>query len=198
LKDEYEAVRMAVLSEIDECAETIRLSREAVAAAVLVAAQRCITTLQAGGKILIAGNGGSAADAQHFAAELTGRYRRDRRGLPAIALTTDTSFLTACANDYGYERVFARQLEAIGCEGDLFIGISTSGNSENIVQALDIAKKNCISTVLLTGRTGGCMHGVADNEANVQSTNTSRIQEVHILFLHLLAERIEAAFTDPE
>ncbi|MDH3871417.1 MAG: SIS domain-containing protein, partial [Gammaproteobacteria bacterium] len=149
-------------------------------------------------KILIAGNGGSAADAQHFAAELTGRYRRTRRGLAAIALTTDTSFLTAWTNDIGYDAVFSRQLEAIGKSGDIFIGISTSGNSTNIHYAINKAIELGIITILLTGQSGGAMHGIADIEVNVSATETSRIQEVHILFFHLLAEYLDARFTTDE
>jgi D-sedoheptulose 7-phosphate isomerase len=188
----------AVLTEIDESAEITMLSRGIIVAAVLESVPLCIRTLQNGGKILVAGNGGSAADAQHFAAELTGRYRRDRRGLAAIALTTDTSFLTAWTNDSGYETVFARQLESIGQKGDIFIGISTSGNSPNILQALGKANELGMSTVLATGQRGGAMRGMADIEVNVPSTDTSRIQEVHTLFFHLLAGHIEAAFATRE
>jgi len=188
----------AILLEIKESAETTIRSREIIAAAILETAPRCVQALQSGCKILVAGNGGSAADAQHFAAELTGRYRRTRRGLAAIALTTDTSFLTAWTNDIGYDAVFSRQLEAIGKSGDIFIGISTSGNSTNIHYAINKAIELGIITILLTGQSGGAMHGIADIEVNVSATETSRIQEVHILFFHLLAEYLDARFTTDE
>jgi len=142
-------------------------------------------------KILIAGNGGSAADAQHFAAELVGRYGFDRPSLPALALTTDTSNLTAIGNDYGYDYVFSRQLEGMGQEGDLFIGISTSGNSQNILNAFASAKKRGITTVALTGRDGGKMAEVADHTLIVPSNATPRIQESHLLIEHMICDAIE-------
>ncbi len=142
-------------------------------------------------KILIAGNGGSAADAQHFAAELVGRYGFDRPSLPALALTTDTSNLTAIGNDYGYEYVFSRQLEGMGVSGDLFIGISTSGNSQNILNAFASAKERGIATVALTGRDGGKMAQVADFTLIVPSDDTPRIQESHLLIEHMICDVIE-------
>jgi len=142
-------------------------------------------------KILIAGNGGSAADAQHFAAELVGRYGFDRPSLPALALTTDTSNLTAIGNDYGYDHVFSRQLEGMGVEGDLFIGISTSGNSQNILNAFTSAKAKGITTVALTGRDGGKMAKVADYTLIVPSDATPRIQESHLLIEHMICDAIE-------
>ena len=142
-------------------------------------------------KILIAGNGGSAADAQHFAAELVGRYGFDRPSLPALALTTDTSNLTAIGNDYGYDQVFSRQLEGMGQEGDLFIGISTSGNSQNILNAFTSAKAKGITTVALTGRDGGKMAEVADYTLIVPSDATPRIQESHLLIEHMICDAIE-------
>lgn len=142
-------------------------------------------------KILIAGNGGSAADAQHFAAELVGRYGFDRPSLPALALTTDTSNLTAIGNDYGYDHVFSRQLEGMGQKGDLFIGISTSGNSQNILNAFASAKEKGITTVALTGRDGGKMAQVADYTLIVPSNATPRIQESHLLIEHMICDAIE-------
>ncbi|WP_104638299.1 D-sedoheptulose 7-phosphate isomerase [Helicobacter bizzozeronii] len=153
-----------------------------------------VGTLQKGGKILIAGNGGSAADSQHFAAELTGRYKRERAGLPAIALSTDTSALTAIANDYGYDWVFARQVEALGQKGDCFVGISTSGNSANILLALQKAQELGLSTLGLSGRGGGKMRALCDFNLIVPSTDTPRIQEMHILLIHMLCDQIERAF----
>ena len=142
-------------------------------------------------KILIAGNGGSAADAQHFAAELVGRYGFDRPSLPALALTTDTSNLTAIGNDYGYEFVFSRQLEGMAQEGDLFIGISTSGNSKNILNAFKSAKEKGVLTVALTGRDGGKMADAADYTLIVPSDATPRIQESHLLIEHMICDAIE-------
>ncbi len=148
-------------------------------------------TLRAGGKILWCGNGGSAADSQHLAAEIVGRFRRERRGLPSVALTTDTSILTAVANDYGYEAVFSRQVEALGKAGDLLVGISTSGNSSNVVAALEAARSQGLVTVGFTGAGGGKMSEVADHLFAVASRDTARIQEAHILAGHLRGDWIE-------
>jgi len=153
-----------------------------------------VETLKNGNKVLICGNGGSAADAQHFAAELTGRYKTERRGLPGIALTTDTSALTAIGNDYGYDRVFDRQTEALACKGDLLICISTCGNSKNVISALKLAKEMGCSTVGLTGRDGGAMNDVCDINLVVPSDNTPRIQEMHILFIHTICQIIDDNF----
>ncbi|MEN4044723.1 MULTISPECIES: D-sedoheptulose-7-phosphate isomerase [unclassified Sulfurimonas] len=142
-------------------------------------------------KTILAGNGGSAADAQHIAAELVGRYGFDRPSIPSLALTTDTSNLTAIGNDYGYDQVFSRQLEGMGQEGDIFIGISTSGNSLNIIKAFESAKKKKIMTVALTGRDGGEMAKMADIALIVPSNATPRIQEAHILIGHILCDIIE-------
>ena len=147
--------------------------------------------LRFGGKILWCGNGGSAADSQHLAAELVGRYRRERQGLPSIALTTDTSILTAVANDYGYEAVFARQIEALGKEGDLLVGISTSGNSPNVVCALEAARAKGLVTVAFTGAGGGQLATRADHLLAIASRDTGRIQEAHILAGHMLCDWIE-------
>ena len=154
-------------------------------------AQKCLDIYKTGKKTLLAGNGGSAADAQHIAAELVGRYGFDRPSIPALALTTDTSNLTAIGNDYGYDKVFSRQLEGMGQEGDLFIGISTSGNSINLVNAFDVAKKKGITTVALVGRDGGMMGKMADYSIIIPSNETPRIQESHILVAHILCDIIE-------
>jgi D-sedoheptulose 7-phosphate isomerase len=160
-------------------------------------AEAIIQTLQAGGKILLCGNGGSAADAQHIAAEFTGRYVRERRGLPAIALTTDTSALTAIGNDYGYERVFARQVEALGRTGDLLIGISTSGNSGNVLAAFSSAREIGIECWGFAGRDGGKMSAeIGDRNLVVPSQTTARIQEMHILIGHLVCELADEAFVE--
>jgi D-sedoheptulose 7-phosphate isomerase len=148
-------------------------------------------TLNSGHKILLAGNGGSAADAQHFAAELVGRYKLERKAYPAIALTTDTSVITAWSNDYNFVSVFSRQLEALGQAGDLFFGISTSGNSLNIVQAVKTAKKLGLNTICLLGKDGGQLKDLADIAVVVPSANTPRIQEVHIMLIHIICEEVE-------
>ncbi|QOP43154.1 D-sedoheptulose 7-phosphate isomerase [Sulfurimonas sediminis] len=155
-------------------------------------AQKCVELYRnTDKKTILAGNGGSAADAQHIAAELVGRYGFDRPSIPSLALTTDTSNLTAIGNDYGYDQVFSRQLEGMGQEGDIFIGISTSGNSANIIKAFESAKKKKIMTVALTGRDGGKMAEMADIALIVPSDATPRIQESHILIGHILCDIIE-------
>ncbi|WP_345992927.1 D-sedoheptulose 7-phosphate isomerase [Sulfurimonas sp. HSL-1716] len=154
-------------------------------------AAKCVDVYKKGKKTIIAGNGGSAADAQHIAAELVGRYGFDRPSLPSLALTTDTSNLTAIGNDYGYDKVFSRQLEGMGQEGDIFIGISTSGNSANIINAFNSAKAKGITTVALAGRDGGKMAQMADMAIVVPSNDTPRIQESHILIGHIICDIIE-------
>jgi len=149
------------------------------------------TALSKGGKILICGNGGSAAEAQHIAAEFVGRYKKERKGLPSIALTTDTSILTAVANDYGYETIFARQIEALGSADDILIGMSTSGNSPNCLLACDKAKEMGIKSVVLTGMGGGKLKAAADLTLCVPSEITSHVQEVHLVILHALCERLD-------
>jgi D-sedoheptulose 7-phosphate isomerase len=144
-----------------------------------------------GKKVLWCGNGGSAADSQHLAAELMGRFRRERRGLPSIALTTDTSALTAIGNDYGYEKVFQRQVEALCNNGDVVVGISTSGNSKNVCLALESARKMGAFTVALTGQEGGAMLKIAEVNFRVPSKDTARIQEGHILCGHMLCDWVE-------
>jgi D-sedoheptulose 7-phosphate isomerase len=151
----------------------------------------CTMTVSGGGKILLCGNGGSASDCQHLAAELTGRFVKERQPLPAIALTTDTSALTAIANDYGYKEVFARQLEALANAGDTLIAISTSGNSENIINAVALAKKKTLRVIGLLGRDGGKLKDLCDISIVVPSNSTPRIQEAHILLGHTICEGIE-------
>jgi D-sedoheptulose 7-phosphate isomerase len=158
------------------------------------ACQMITTTIKNGNKVLLAGNGGSAADAQHIAAELSGRFVKERKALPGIALTTDTSAITAIANDYGYEFVFSRQLEALAQPGDLFIGISTSGNSEGILNAFHSAKKINCKTLGLSGRHGGKMNGLCDLNIVVPSDTTARIQEMHILIGHILCKAVDDEF----
>lgn len=158
---------------------------------IRIVSEKTIEVYKNGGKTLIAGNGGSAADAQHIAGEFVSKFYFDRPGLASIALTTDTSILTAIGNDYGYEKLFSRQIEANGVSGDLFIGISTSGNSKNVVEALKSCKEKGITTVGLTGMNGGQMDELCDYCIKVPSTETPRIQEAHILIGHIICAVVE-------
>lgn len=157
----------------------------------LVAAQAIAEALGAGGKLLAFGNGGSAADAQHLAAELVGRFQKERAAIPAIALTVDTSVLTSVANDYSFKQVFARQVQALGRPGDVAIGISTSGESPNVLIALQAAKAQGLKTVALTGRDGGSVGRAADIHVNVPDQNAARVQEVHRTLMHVICEIVE-------
>ncbi len=160
---------------------------------ILLAAEKISSALQEGGKILIFGNGGSAADAQHMAAEFVNRFRFERSPLPAIALTTDTSVLTAIANDYAFTQVFAKQVLALGQRGDVALGISTSGRSENVLRGLAKAKEKGLFTIGLGGGLGGEMPKVTDLLLLVPSEETPRIQEAHLFFIHLVCELVEEA-----
>lgn len=152
----------------------------------------CMRSLKAGGKILFAGNGGSAADAQHMAGEFVSRFNYDRPGLAAVALTVDSSILTAIGNDYGYDYVFARQIEALGQAGDVFFAYSTSGNSANIIRALEAAKAKRVSRVGLTGNRGGAMNPLCDYLLAMPSAHTPRIQEGHLMVGHAICAAVEA------
>jgi D-sedoheptulose 7-phosphate isomerase len=163
---------------------------------VVDAASAIAGVIRGGGKLMVFGNGGSAADAQHTAAELVGRFERERRGLAAMALTVDTSVLTSLANDSGYERVFARQIEALGRPGDAALGISTSGASASVTAALDAARAQGLTTVALTGRDGGVVGRSAAMHINVPSDSTARVQEVHRTLLHAICELVENALCD--
>ncbi len=174
--------------------ETLTHTIETMRPAIEEALTTLISTLQRGNKILLCGNGGSAADAQHIAAELTGRYRIERQALPAIALSTDTSALTAIANDYGYDAVFERQVEALARKGDLLIGISTSGNSTNILRAIHKANAMGCQTLGLSGAKGGEMRSVCDLNLIIPSDATPRIQEMHIMLGHILCQGVDEAF----
>jgi D-sedoheptulose 7-phosphate isomerase len=169
-----------------------RIAGDADFIAKIACAAECIgEALLDGHTLLIAGNGGSAAEAQHFSAEIVGRYMRERRGYPAIALTTDTSILTAVGNDYAFDAVFARQVEALGRSGDVFVGLSSSGNSENIINALKKARARGLSTVSFTGKGGGKMKGLADIDIIVPSDETPRIQEAHLCIIHGICEMLD-------
>lgn len=158
--------------------------------------ERVVETLKSGHKILIAGNGGSAADAQHFAAELVGRFLTERKGLPAIALTTDTSILTSIANDYSFEQIFSRQVEALATEGDLFIGISTSGNSENVLCAVREAKRKDIFTVGFLGKDGGKLKEECDLSLIIPSDITAMVQEMHETCIHIICAFVDQAYEE--
>ena len=184
--------------------EAARLAEKAFAAAIalhdrmrlnlgatLLAAETMLDAVKAGRTLLLFGNGGSAADAQHMSAELVGRFQRERGAIAAIALTADTSILTSIANDYSFKHVFARQIEAIGRAGDVAFGISTSGESPNVVHALQVAKARGLKTIALTGRDGGSVGRAADLHVNVPDQSAARVQEVHRTLIHVMCEVIE-------
>lgn len=164
---------------------------ERLLAALESAVAACLTCLKSGGKVLFAGNGGSAADAQHMAGEFVSRFAFDRPGLPAIALTTDTSILTAIGNDYGYEKLFARQVQAHGRQGDVFVGYSTSGKSPNILRAFEEARSRGVICIGLTGNRGGPMRELCDVLLEVPSSDTPKIQEGHLVLGHIICGLIE-------
>ncbi|CAD7287387.1 D-sedoheptulose 7-phosphate isomerase [Campylobacter suis] len=184
-----EMIKAEILAHINTANKMSLLENDIKKACEIV-----VDTLKNGGKILICGNGGSAADAQHFAAELTGRYKTERLALPAIALTTDTSALTAIGNDYGYDMVFERQFRALAKKGDLLIGISTSGNSKNVINSLNVAKEFGVRTLGLSGRDGGNMNEICELNLVMPSSDTPRIQEMHILVIHTLCQAVDNAF----
>ena len=177
--------------ELNEHLKTSKATLESIGESLEVAAKLCIDGLKNGGKILLFGNGGSAADAQHIAAELVGRYKVERKGLPAIALTTDTSALTSIGNDFGYSHVFDRQVEALANKGDVVVGISTGGSSGNVISALQLAKKLGCQTIGFSGRGGGEMNELCDVNLVIPAEDTPRIQEMHIVIGHILCHIIE-------
>jgi phosphoheptose isomerase len=163
---------------------------------VLDAAAAIVDAFRRGGMLLLFGNGGSASDAQHVSAELVGRFQRERAGLPAIALTTDTSILTSVANDDGFDRVFVRQIEALGRAGDVALGISTSGGSPNVLAALEAARARGLKTIALTGKDGGAVGRAAAIHVNVPAQSTARVQEVHRTLLHIICDIVESELVD--
>ena len=187
-------MRQALLQQVQDAIDLKRRFFDAELDHVLAQADDMAERLRRGGRILVAGNGGSAADAQHLAAELSGRYLKERKALAGIALTTDTSALTAIGNDYGFDVVFSRQVEALGRPGDLFIGISTSGNSPNVIKAVESAKELGLKTLGLLGRDGGKLKTLVDDALVVPSSVTARIQEVHQMIYHFWCEAIDAHF----
>ena len=170
---------------------SVARAMEALVPKIAEAGQICADALRSGKRIYLCGNGGSAADAQHIAAELIGRFVGERRSLPAIALTTDTSALTAIGNDYGYEQVFSRQVEGLAAEGDVLIAISTSGNSSNVLKAVEVAREHGSRVIGMSGKSGGDLHTAVDHSLVVPSDVTARIQEMHIVIGHLLCALIE-------
>ena len=189
-------MRSIIEFEFSEHLKTAQATLEYISTPLEIAANLCIDSLQSGGKILIFGNGGSAADAQHIAAELVGRYKIERKGLPAIALTTDTSALTSIGNDYGYARVFDRQVEALANKGDVVIGISTGGSSGNVISALKLAKELGCKTIGFSGRDGGEMNTLCDINLVIPAEDTPRIQEMHIVIGHTICHLIDQAFSN--
>ena len=181
--------------EFREHLKTAQATLEYISDPLEIAANLCIESLKNGGKILIFGNGGSAADAQHIAAELVGRYKVERRGLPAIALTTDTSALTSIGNDYGYNHVFDRQVEALAKKGDVAIGISTGGSSGNVINGLQTAKELGCKLIGFSGRDGGEMNSLCDVNLVVPAEDTPRIQEMHIVIGHTICQLIDIQFS---
>ena len=187
-----------IRNHFSESIRTQQQAVEAVAPAIARAAEALFQTLSSGHKVLSCGNGGSASDAQHFSSELLNHFERERPGLPAIALTTDSSALTSIANDYGYSEVFSRQIYALGNAGDLLLAISTSGNSGNILRAIRAAHANSMQVIALSGRDGGKVADLlqaADIDIRVPGPSTARIQEVHILVIHCLCDLVDRQLT---
>jgi len=184
-----------VTRTLDAAIDTHRRVRGLGVTAVVAAASAILSALGSGKKVLAFGNGGSAGDAQHLVAELVGRYQRERAGFAAIALTADTSLLTSVANDYGFERVFARQVEALGAPGDVAFAITTSGRSPNVTAALAEARARGLRTIALTGRDGGDAGRLAEVHVNVPDECTARVQEVHITLIHAICEIVETGVT---
>lgn len=184
----------SIRAHFTESVEVKQRSTERLPSAILAAANMMIRCLNRGGKILACGNGGSAADSQHFAAELLNRFERERPGLPAIALSTDTSTLTSIANDYSFDLVFSKQVRALGAAGDCLLAISTSGNSRNVIEAVSAAHERGIDVIALTGHEGGSLASLlkeGDVEIRVPAQRTARIQEVHLLVIHCLCDAID-------
>jgi D-sedoheptulose 7-phosphate isomerase len=182
--------------EFSEHLKIAQATLKYIAEPLEIAANLCIESLQNGGKILLFGNGGSAADAQHIAAELVGRYKVERKGLPAIALTTDSSAITCIANDYSYNYVFSRQIEALANKNDLVIGISTGGTSANVISGLTTAKELGCKTVGFSGRGGGKFNGLCDINLVIPAEDTPRIQEMHIVIGHTICHLIDQVFSE--
>lgn len=184
-------MREVVIRELEDSANIKKTMAQNLADIIVDAAQIILNVYRAGGKVLLIGNGGSAADAQHIAAELVGRFKLERVGLPAMALTTNTSSLTALANDYGYDSVFSRQLEALANDKDVLIAITTSGTSPNILKAVEMARSKGLKVIVLTGGNGGKLKDMADLTIAVPSDDIARIQEAHITIGHIICHLVE-------
>ena len=189
-------MQSTIKEEFNEHLKVSKKTMESIGKPIEIAAKLCIDSLKNGNKILIFGNGGSAADAQHIAAELVGRYKTERKGLPAIALTTDTSAITSIANDYGYLHIFDRQVEALANKGDVLIGISTGGGSANVISALKLANDLDCKTIGLSGKGGGEFNSLCDVNIIVPSEDTPRIQEMHIVIGHAICHLIDQEFSN--
>jgi len=189
-------MKSVINNEFIEHLKTSKATMEAMSSVIEAAAKTCIASLENGGKILFFGNGGSAADAQHLAAELVSRYKTERQGLGAIALTTDSSILTAIGNDYGFDKIFSRQVEALANSEDTVIGISTGGSSDNVINAFKVAKEKGCKIIGFSGRGGGEFNNFCDINLVVPAQDTPRIQEMHILIGHTICHLIEQKFTN--
>ena len=187
-------MKSIILDEFSKHIEVCSKTMEAISGLIEITANICINSLKNGNKILLIGNGGSAADAQHIAAEIIGRYKEDRKGLPAIALTTDSSAITSIGNDFGYLDIFSRQVEALANKGDVLIGISTGGTSANVVNGLKIARNVGCKAIGLSGKDGGEFNNLCDVNIVVPAEDTPRIQEMHILIGHTICHLIELSF----
>ena len=185
------SMRDKITNDIRDSIETKEAVLKQLVPAIEKAANRIFDCIKNGNKVLFFGNGGSASDSQHLAAEFVGRYEKERPGLASLALTTDTSILTAVGNDYGFDRIFERQIEALGRKGDVAVGISTSGNSKNVILGVKKAKSLGLFTIVFSGRTGGELKSWADLSLIVPSQKTARIQESHIMIGHILCERVD-------
>jgi D-sedoheptulose 7-phosphate isomerase len=187
-------MRERVIKEIIAHREVLERVLDSMVEEIEIASKMVVDVVKKDKKILLCGNGGSAGDAQHISAEFTGRFKKERRGILAVALTTDTSAITAIANDYGYDRVFSRQVEAIAREGDLLIAISTSGNSQNVINAVKEAKRLGVGVVGLSGKDGGELSRLCDVNLVVPSDDTARIQEMHIMIGHIICGVVDELF----
>jgi D-sedoheptulose 7-phosphate isomerase len=184
-------IKNIIEKNFDEHYSTLELVNDKLDELIELVGKQLAVSLSNGGTLFWCGNGGSAADSQHLAAELVGRFKKNRRALRSVALTTDTSVLTCVANDYSYNDIFSRQIEALGRSGDVLVGISTSGNSHNVIQALKTAKEMGLVTIAMLGKDGGMTKKLVDHSLIIPSNSTARIQEMHILIGHILCEIIE-------
>jgi D-sedoheptulose 7-phosphate isomerase len=187
-------MQLIIKNEFNAHLNSSQKTLENIGINIEIAAKICVDSLKKGNKILIFGNGGSAADAQHIAAEIVGRYKVERKGLPAIALTTDTSVLTSIGNDFGFEHLFDRQVQALANKNDVLIGISTGGTSKNVISALKLGKNNGCKVIGFSGKSGGDFNNICDINLVVASEDTPRIQEIHILIGHIICHLIDQAF----